>query len=419
MSEIHICEREIWGQTRTVSLHQDDRSCHTYIVGKTGVGKSTLLRNLLVQEIELGRGVGLIDPHGDLAREVVDCIPSRRIDDVVYFNPTDINYPCGINVLRTGHPPDLVASAIVGALKNIWKESWGPRLEYILYASVAALAECENVSLLGIPRLLTDFNYRLWVTRQVRDPIVHSFWTNEFEEYDKRFRNEAVSPILNKVGQFLMSPVIRNILGQVKNRIDFEQILNRKQIFLANLSKSELGDEKSALLGSLLMSQFQMAAMARARMPAGARTPFSLCVDEFHNFVTDSIATILAESRKYGLFLTLSHQFSDQLRPEIRQAIFGNVGSLISFRVGYEDAERLANEIGTFTADHLADLAPYHIIAKLMMSGAQDEAFLGKTLPAFGESSGCRERVINRSRERFSVKRRSIEEKVEKWIESF
>jgi hypothetical protein len=419
MSEIHIFEREIWGGVQTVSLDESDRCSHTYIVGKTGVGKSTLLRNLLIQEIELNRGVGLIDPHGDLATEVLDLIPPRRIDDVVYFNPADLEHPCGLNVLRTGQPSDLIASSIVGALKNIWKESWGPRLEYILYASVAALAECENISILGIPRLLTDLNYRRWVARQVKDPIVRSFWLNEFEEYDKRFRNEAVAPVLNKVGQFLMSPGIRNILGQVKNRIDFERILNRKQIFIANLSKADLGEEKTALLGSLLVSQFQVAAMARAKLPGQFRTPFSLCIDEFHNFVTDSIGVILSESRKYGLYLTLSNQFTEQLRPEIRQAVFGNIGGIICFRVGFADAERIANELGFFQPSQLTDLSRFEVVAKLSVNGLVEEPFLGRTLAPLGTSYGCRERIIQRSRERFSTNRLNVERKVEKWVSQF
>jgi hypothetical protein len=416
MSSIAFCEREIWGGVQLVDLEETDRHCHTYIVGKTGGGKTTLLRNVLIQEIELNRGIGLIDPHGDLAEELLDYIPSRRIEDVVYFNPADQNHPCGFNVLRTNQSPDLIASSVVGALKNIWKESWGPRLEYILYASVAALAECDNVSLLGIPRLLTDPLYRSWVVKQLHDPIVRSFWENEFEAYDKRFRNEAVSPILNKVGQFLMSPVIRNILGQVKNRIDFRKILDRKQIFIANLSKSQLGDEKAALLGSLLVSQFQIAATTRARLPMEDRTPFGLCIDEFHNFVTDSITSILSESRKYGLHLTLLHQFTDQIRPELRQAIFGNISSLISFRVGYTDAERIANEMGTLKPEQLADLGKFEIAAKVMMGGVSSEPFMGKCLPPLGTFYGRKEKIIKRCRERFSASKAEVEEKVEKWI---
>jgi hypothetical protein len=417
MSNIYICEREIWGGVQSVGLSESDRCSHTYVVGKTGVGKSTLLRNLLVQEIELGRGVGLIDPHGDLAAEILEHIPARRVDDVVYFNPADVNYPCSVNVLRTGQPPDLVASSVVGALKNIWKDSWGPRLEYILYASVAALAECQNASLLGIPRLLTDPVYRLWVIRQVRDPVVRSFWSREFTAYDKRFRNEAVSPVLNKVGQFLMSPVIRNILGQVKRRIDFRHVLDRKQIFIANLSKADLGEEKTALLGSLLVSQFQMAAMGRARLRPESRVPFNLCIDEFHNFITDSFSGILSESRKYGLFLTLSHQFTEQLRPEVRQAIFGNAGGFISFRVGFSDAELIAKEMGTFRPEQLADLSQFEIAAKLSMNGSQTEPFLGKSLAPLGTHHGRSETIIKRSRERFSSKRSDVEFKVGKWIE--
>jgi hypothetical protein len=416
MSEIKFCEREIWGGIQAIALSKSDRCCHTYVVGKTGGGKSTLLGNFLVQEIELNQGVGLIDPHGDLAQDILDHIPPRRVDDVVYFNPADVNHPCGVNVLKTGQSPDLVASSVVSAMKNIWRDSWGPRMEYILYACVAALAECENVSLLGIPRLLTDPVYRLWVIRQVKDPVVRSFWSKEFAAYDKKFRNEAISPVLNKVGQFLMSPLVRNVLGQVKNKIDFRQILDRSQIFIANLSKAELGEEKTALLGSLLVSQFQMAAMGRARVPVDSRAPWNLTIDEFHNFVTDSFAGILSESRKYGLYLTLSHQFTEQLRPEIRQAVFGNVAGMISFRVGYTDAELIAKEMGTFEPQRFADLAQFEIAAKLTIDGNQGEPFLARSLPPLGQKYGRSQTVIARSRERFSSKRSDVEERIGKWI---
>ena len=224
-----------------------DRRQHTFIIGKTGTGKSTLLRNLICQEIMRGNGVGVIDPHGELSQEILDCIPSWRVDDVVYFDPGDSDFPVAFNLLRplTKKRRHLEASAIVGAFKHQWKDSWGPRLEYILYAAVAALMECENVSLLGIPRMLTDEEYRWWVVRQVKDPMVRYFWEREFTSYDKRFLAEIIAPIQNKVGQLLMAAPLRNVFGQVKNKIDPRSIMDRKHIFIANLSKGRLGEDKT------------------------------------------------------------------------------------------------------------------------------------------------------------------------------
>lgn len=414
---IKILNRTAWGGTEDVSISADDRRSHTYIVGKTGSGKSTLLRNILVQEIESGQGVGLIDPHGDLAGEILDLIPVRRINDVVYFNPGDAERPCGLNVLRTPFPPDLIGSSVVSALKNIWRDSWGPRLEHILYASITSLAHCENVSLLSVPRLLMDDVYRAWVVRQVADPVLRSFWNTEFAAYDRRFRNEAIAPVLNKVGQFLLSPTLRNILGQVKNRIDFGEVLDRRQIFIANLAKARIGEEKSKLLGSLLVSQFELAGMDRAKRAIADRSEFGLFVDEFQNFGTESLCTILSEARKYGLHLTLSHQYVDQLRPEIRNAVLGNVASLICFRVGAVDAEILSREFSaTFAPSHLTGLAKYEVAARLLLNGQFCEPFFASTLSPMGKEYGAGSKIYQRSSERFTVNREMVEAKIKRWL---
>jgi hypothetical protein len=303
----HFCNRENWGDNAPFGFSQRDRRNHLYIIGKTGVGKTTVLRNLIAQDLAAGMGVGLIDPHGDLAEEALDLVPRSRTEDVVYFNPADAKFPIGLNVLRSlprehGH---LVASGVVAALKNVWSDSWGPRLEYILYAAVAALTECENTTLLGVQRMLTDKIYRLWVVRQVKDPLVRSFWTREFPGYGPRLQAEAVAPILNKVGQLFMSPPIRNVLGQVRSRIDARFMMDNRRIFIANLAKGRLGEDKSHLLGALLVHQFQLAAMSRANIPEASRTDFNLVVDEFQNFASDSFAGVLSEARKFRLCLTL------------------------------------------------------------------------------------------------------------------
>src|SRR5882724_1205919 len=357
--KIIVGEREGWGGLAPFGISAEDQRHHIYIIGKTGSGKSTLLRNLIIQHIALGHGVGLIDPHGDLAEELLNHIPPKRADHLVYFNPGDLEFPIGLNVIGNVAPDErhLVASGIVSAFKGIWRDSWGPRLEYILYNAVAALLDCPNTSLLGVNRMLIDDNYRAWVIRQIKDPFIKAFWSEEYAGYDERFKREAIAPIQNKLGQFLLNPVIRNILGQFKTKVSIPFIMGHSRIFIANLSKGQLGEDKANLLGSLLATQFQLAALARSKRPEAERRDFYLVIDEFQNFSTDAFASILAEARKYRLCLTLSHQYINQLSLPVRQAVFGNVGTLIAFRVGYSDAELLEKEFGkTFSVNVMTDL---------------------------------------------------------------
>jgi hypothetical protein len=413
--------REHWGQDLPFTLSVPDRRHHLYTVGKSGTGKTTLLRNMILQDIEAGRGVGVIDPHGDLANDVLDHIPRSRIEDVAYFDPADMEYPVGLNLLSQV-PEDrrhLVASGMVSALKGIWPDSWGPRLEYILYAAVAAILDCQNVSLLGVQRMLSDSRYRAWVVKQVKDPAVRSFWKNEFEGYDKRFLQEAVAPIQNKVGQILMSPHLRNILGQVRNRIDTRFMMDSGRIFIANLSKGKLGADKANLIGALLVTQFQLGAMSRADVPEHERRDFCLYVDEFHSFVSDSFATILSEARKYRLSLVLSHQYLDQVKPEILDAVLGNVGSIVTFRVGHHDAEAFERTFGgTHRANQFTSLSNGEVYAKLLAGGQDVEPFLGRTLPPYGRLSGRRQTIIRRSREKYSTHRTVIEGRIKRWLEN-
>lgn len=418
---IYIGERDTWGGPPALfEISAPDRRYHVYIIGKTGVGKSTLIRNLLVQHIAAGHGVGLIDPHGDLANELLDHIPPWRADHLVFFNPSDLDFPVGLNLLANV-PPDerhLVASGIISAFKSIWRDSWGPRLEYILYNALAALLECPNTTLLGVNRLLTDPTYRRWVINQVRDPFVRAFWTDEYESYDPRFQREAIAPIQNKLGQFLLNPVIRNILGQVRNRISFPFILDNQRIFIANLSKGALGHDKASLLGCLLASQFQLAALQRANQPEHERKDFYLFIDEFQNFTTDAFASILSEARKYRLCLTISHQYMEQIPVPTRQAVLGNVATLISFRVGQTDAEVLEKEFGlTYAARHFVELDRYQVLLKTLHDGIPTEPFLGKSLPPIENRVGRRAKLIHHSRLRFSTERLTVEEKLSRWIQ--
>ena len=419
---IIIGERPGWGDPHRFGISTSDQRQHIYIIGKTGSGKTTLLRNLILQHIALGHGVGLIDPHGDLAEELLHHIPPWRADHLVYFNPGDLEFPIGLNVLANVAPDNrhLVASGIVSAFKGIWRDSWGPRLEYILYNAISALLDCKNATLLGVNRMLIDEKYRVTMIRQIKDPFIKEFWAEEYAGYDERFKREAIAPIQNKLGQFLLNPVIRNILGQVKTKVNIPLIMDNERLFIANLSKGRIGEDKANLLGSLLVTQFQLGAMARANQPEDERRDFYLFIDEFQNFSTDAFASILAEARKYRLCLILSHQYIDQLSLPVRQAVFGNVGTSIAFRIGHTDAEVMEKEFGkTFSVNMLADLNRYDAVVKLLEDGTNRQPFLAKMLPPFQNHVGRRQKLIARSRERFATPRAKIEDKLNRWMNSF
>lgn len=412
-----IGARNGWGGDEPFGLSREDRRQHVYAIGQTGAGKTTLLRNLILQDIEAGHGVGVIDPHGDLAEDLLDHIPPWRADDLVYFNPADLEHPVGFNLLGQV-PPDsraLLASTVVSVFKSIWKDSWGPRLEYILYNAVAALLECPNVSLLGLQRILVDEVYRSWVVRQVKDPIVSSFWLNEFANYDRRFLQEAVAPIQNKVGQLLASPTIRNIFGQVGGKMDLRFMMDDRRILIANLSKGRLGEDKANLLGAFLVSKFQLAAMSRTDLPEAEREDFYLYIDEFQNFTTDAFVSILSEARKYRLCLTLSHQYLDQLREETRDAVLGNAGTVLAFRVAARDAEALRSDLD-FNANYMSNLANHEVCVKLMKGGSYGESFMGATYPPSARCYGRREALIRRSREKYAMPRAKVEDKIRRWL---
>jgi energy-coupling factor transporter ATP-binding protein EcfA2 len=418
---ITIGERHGWGDPIIFGISAADLRQHVYVIGKTGSGKTTLLRNLILQHVAYGHGVGLIDPHGDLAEDLLGHIPPRRADHLCYFNPGDLEFPVGMNLIGNVAPDDrhLVASGIVSAFKGIWRDSWGPRLEYILYNGVSALLDCQNATLLGINRLLVDQEYRAGVVRQVKDPFIRAFWQEEYEGYDPRFQREAIAPIQNKLGQFLLNPVVRNILGQVETKVRIPFVMDHERIFIANLSKGRLGHDKANLVGSLLVTQFQLAAMARADRPEEDRPDFYLFIDEFQNFSTDAFASILAEARKYRLCLALSHQYIDQLSLPVRQAVFGNVGTLIAFRIGYADAEVVEKELGrAIPASALADLDRYEAVVKLLEDGTNKAPFRAKMLPPLKNARGRKAKLIAQSRERFATPRHIVEDKLNRWIAS-
>jgi DNA helicase HerA-like ATPase len=400
-------------------LSVEDRRQHVYVIGKTGSGKSTLLRNLILQDIEAGRGVGLIDPHGDLALDILAHVPPRRSRETVYIAPADLAHPIGFNLLGAV-PKDcrhLVASGVVEAFKNIFADSWGARLEYILYNSLAALLDFKCASLLGVLKLLTDDRYRRKVIARVEDDVVRRFWTEEFGAWSASFRTEALSPIQNKVGRILAAAPLRNILGQMTSTVDFHRIVDQGQVFVANLSKGQLGADKANLFGSLLLTQFQLAALRRADRPEEERRDFVLYIDEFQNFTTESFAPMLSEARKYRLSLVLAHQYLDQLSDVVRSAVFGNVGTLIVFRVGQSDAEAFAKELEhRFPPDDLTGLKRGEVRVRSLVNGVPTVPDRAWTLPPTGKRYGHDEHIIRRSRRNFGRPRQQVEEEISRFL---
>lgn len=414
-----FAETNFRNRRRKFGIKTDDRRRHMYVIGKTGMGKTTLLENMVLSDIYAGHGVAYVDPHGDTAQKLLDFIPSHRINDVVYFNPADLEFPVGFNILETVDESHkhLVAAGLMGVFKKIWPDVWSARMEYILLNTIMALLDYPGSTLLGINRLLADDEYRKKVVSAIQDPVVKSFWVKEFAAFNDRYRQEAVAPVQNKVGQFLSASIIRNVVAQVKSTINMRDIIDNKKIFIINLSKGLIGEENSRLLGAMIVTRLQLAAMERVDVPREEdRVDFYLYIDEFQNFQTESFADILSEARKYRLNLVVANQYIEQLDEKVHAAIFGNVGTLMSFRVGATDAEELSKEFAPqFTEEDLVNLNKYDIYLKLMINGAASEAFSASTLPPIAKRTGSKEKVIKVSRERHSRPRSSIEEKVLRW----
>jgi len=420
MNDINLfAETNFRNQRRRFGIKIDDRRKHLYVVGKTGMGKTTLLENMAIQDIQAGRGIGIVDPHGEFAEKMLDFVPSQRINDVIYFNPADLDYPIAFNAIERVDPEHrhLVASGLVGVFKKIWAETWGPRLEYVLRNAILALLEYPGATLLGIMRMLTDRDYRQKVVNKIQDPVVKSFWVDEFSKYRGSFEVEAVAPIQNKVGQFLTNPLIRNIVGQTRSAIDIRKAMDDEKILIMNLSKGLIGEDTSALLGAMLITRLQLAAMSRVDIPEEERKDFYLYVDEFQNFATEAFANILSEARKYRLDLTLAHQYITQMEEIVRDAVFGNVGTMISFRVGAQDAEYLEKEfVPEFSVQDLVNLSFAQIYLKLMIDGVASRPFSAATLAPFDKQNEIyREKIIKSSRERYASNRQEIEDKIAKW----
>lgn len=419
MEEVALfAETNFRGARKRFGIKTDDRRRHMYIIGKTGMGKTTTLENLIISDIRAGRGVGVVDPHGDLAEKILDFIPADRINDVVYFNPADLDWPIAFNILESIDPryKHLVASGMMGVFKKIWPDVWSARMEYILNNTILALLDCPGSTMLGINRMLADRDYRKKVILKLKDPVVKAFWVDEFAKYNERFATEAIAPIQNKVGQFLSASIVRNIVGQVKSTIDMREIMDSQKIFIMNLAKGRIGEDASALLGNMLVTRIQLAAMGRVDIPELDRKDFYLYVDEFQNFATLSFANILSEARKYRLNLILAHQYIEQLAEEVAAAVFGNVGTIVAFRIGAADAEVLEKEFApTFTAEDLVNLTKYDTYMKLMINGVSSTPFSASGLPPVTGATENREKVIRVSRERYAKPREIVEEKIIRW----
>lgn len=400
-----------------------DRTRHVYVIGKTGMGKSTLLENMAVQDIQNGEGMAFIDPHGKTAELLLNYVPESRIKDVLYFAPFDMEHPISFNVLEdVGYDKrHLVVSGLMSTFKKIWVDAWSARMEYILSNTLLALLETPDTTLLSVNRMLADKDYRKKIVDNIKDPSVKSFWVDEFAKYTDRYAMEATPSIQNKVGQFTSNPLIRNIIGQPKSSFDLRDMIDNNKIIIINLSKGRVGEANANLLGSMLITKIYLAAMSRADVSEKdlQKLPnFYLYVDEFQSFANESFADILSEARKYKLNLTIAHQYIEQMSEEVRAAVFGNVGTMITFRVGAFDAEVLEKEFAPqFTAEDLVNLGMFQIYLKLMIDGASSQPFSATTTPPIKEPArSFKQEVVEASRQQFSIDREKVEQDVSVWL---
>lgn len=406
--QINFFGKTLYKNRETIfGIKDDDRRRHVWTIGKTGTGKSTLIANMAIDDLKKDRGLAVIDPHGDLTEILLDYIPGKRINDTVYFNPADKDSPIVLNPLEVTNKEEaeLVVSGIVSIFQKIFGFSWGPRLEYILRNSLLTLAEIEGSTLEDVLTLLSNRKFRDKIVEKTQDPTLKNFWINEFNKMPDRLQSEAISPIQNKVGQFVTSPLIRRIIGHPKSSISIDEIMNDGKILLANLSQGRIGEDNAALLGAMVITKIQLAAMRRVNMQEEKRRDFYLYVDEFQNFATTSFIKILSEARKYRLDLMLANQYMAQIPEDVQKAILGNAGSIISFGVGAEDAQILFKEFAeVFSENDLVNLSNYQIATKLMIDGHASRPFLAHTLPLPMSKNQNREKVLRVSKERWAKK---------------
>ncbi|OGE68736.1 hypothetical protein A3H81_00180 [Candidatus Daviesbacteria bacterium RIFCSPLOWO2_02_FULL_38_18] len=409
-------------EKRIFGIKRIDRRRHLYVVGKTGSGKSKLLELLLISDILSGAGCGLLDPHGDLAEEMLKFVPKERIKDVVYINPSDKDYPIGFNPLEPVTDYESrqhLSTFFIAIFKKLFAASWNQRMEHLIRYITLALLETPDSNVMGIPRILSDTSFRQRVIMQIKDPVVKGFWTNEFSASAEQYSKEAVVPIMNKVGQFIANPIVRNMIGQMNNSLNFAKFMDEGKIVLMNISKGKLGDENAALLGALFITKIQQAALERARIPEDERRDFYFYVDEFQNFATEAFSYILSEARKYHLDLTIAHQYIAQLPEDVKATAFGNVGSLISFAVGGDDAAYLSKEFApTFSANDLISISNREMYIKMSVDGKLTTPFSAKTITVPKPKESFVEEILSHSRLTYGKNRVSVENEIKKWSES-
>ncbi len=418
-------ETSFRNEFKKFGIKEDDRRRHVYVLGKTGVGKSTLLENMVVDDINAGKGLAFLDPHGESAEKILEYIPEHRVKDVIYFNPADMEFPIAFNPLENVSDDlrHLVASSMMGVFKKIWADAWSARMQYILNNTLLALLENPGTTLLSVQKMMNNPDYRKGIVANLKDPVIKSFWVDEYAKYSQKFETEATAAIQNKEGQLTSNPLIRNILGQPTSSIDIRKAMDEKKIFIVNLSKGRIGEDSSALLGAMLITKIQLAAMSRIDVHESQRPDFYLYVDEFQNFATESFADILSEARKFRLSLIVANQYLDQLDQDnnttVRSAIFGNVGTMIIFRVGAKDAEFLEPEFEPEYVGHdLVNLAKYHIYLKLMIDGIASRPFGARTLgPPPRPPINHKETIIRNSREIYAIPKAKVDERIaQEWV---
>jgi len=388
-------------------IKRADRRRHMYIIGKSGVGKSKLLELLIRQDIAYGHGCCLVDPHGDVIESMLDFIPENRIDDVVIIDPSDSEYPASFNPLANVDPgfKHQLSQGLIEVLEKQFGANWTPRLEHVFRFTCLALLDYPHATMRGMISMLTDRNYRQHVVEYIEDDMVRRFWAIEFADWSEKFDTDAIIPLVNKLGQFLSDPMLRNIFGQKENKIDLADLMNRQKILFINLSKGRLGEENASFFGSMFITKIKQAGMARASIPEDQRLDFYLYVDEFHNLMTDTFENLLSEARKYGICLTMAHQYAGQLLPSVQAAVLGNVGSIIIFRVGGEDATKLKPEMApVFDVQDMTKLGMREFYIKMTIDGEIYDPFSAQTLKILkSPHPSFREQIIRRSREKYSI----------------
>lgn len=417
---------EIENKTRVFGILQEDRRRHMYVLGKSGMGKSTFLENLALQDIYNGHGICFIDPLGDSAEAIIDKIPAYRQQDVIYLDPSDSQFPLGLNILepQNNEPNFLIASEVLGVFRKVWAGVWSARMEYFLNNAVLAMLETPGNTIIGIAKMFTDKQFRKYIVEKTTNIVVKNFWENEYPTYSETYKAEAAAAIINKINQFIGTPVLRNIVGHSKSSINFRKIMDEGKILIVNLSKGKIGESNSRLLGAMIVSKIQMAAMSRVNIQEEQRRDFYLYVDEFQNLISDTFETILSEARKYRLNLTIANQYLRQLEDEngksnIKDAIFGNVGTMVTFQVGYEDSEFLAEQ---FFSDkellkNFQDLDRGQVLIKLFVQTKSIEPIVANTIPPlYTEFKGSQNLVKQISRQNYASSREKVEDEITKYF---